>query len=55
MADGPPRTRTCNQTIMSGGIMVVIVKFAAFSVTFDRVCCALLRSFWCETGAVRIS
>ena len=42
---GPGRTRTCNQTVMSGGIMVIFVDSAAFSFEFDRVRCALARSF----------
>jgi hypothetical protein len=48
---GPGRTRTCNQTVMSGRIMVRIVDFAAFSSEIECVRCDLMRSFlvrnWC--------
>jgi hypothetical protein len=56
---GPGRTRTCNQTVMSGGIMDAFVDFAVFSFEFDRVRCFLFRSFlvrnWCgdRVGADR--
>jgi hypothetical protein len=50
-AGGPGRTRTCNQTVMSGRISVRFVDFAAVSSAFDRVRCGLIRSFlvrnWC--------
>ncbi|WP_128918632.1 hypothetical protein [Bradyrhizobium nanningense] len=36
-AGGPGRTRTCNQTVMSGGLSVGFVDFAAFSFEFDLV------------------
>ena len=35
---GPARTRTCNQTVMSGGKSVSFVDFAVSSIAFDRVC-----------------
>jgi hypothetical protein len=48
---GPGRTRTCNQTVMSGRISARFVDFAVFSFAFDCVCCVLARSFlvrnWC--------
>jgi hypothetical protein len=48
---GPGRTRTCNQTVMSGGISIGFVDFAAFSFVFDRVCRDLFALFlvrnWC--------
>jgi hypothetical protein len=50
-AGGPGRTRTCNQTVMSGRISISFVDFPAFSFEFDRVRCVLVRSFlvrnWC--------
>jgi hypothetical protein len=42
---GPGRTRTCNQTVMSGRIEVSFVDWAAFSFDFDRVCCVSLQWF----------
>jgi len=55
-AGEPGRTRTCNQTVMSGSKSVGFIDFAVFSFAFDRVCCALLRSFlvqnWCGTHLV---
>ena len=42
---GPGRTRTCNQTVMSDGILIGFVDFAAFSFSFDRVRCILTGSF----------
>jgi hypothetical protein len=48
---GPGRTRTCNQTVMSGRIMIDFVECAAFSSRFERVRCDLIRPFlvrsWC--------
>jgi len=48
---GPGRTRTCNQTVMSGWILICFVDFRAFLFEFDRVHCVLTRSFlvrnWC--------
>jgi hypothetical protein len=48
---GPGRTRTCNQTVMSGRISISFVDFAAFLFDFDRVRCVLMRLFlarnWC--------
>jgi hypothetical protein len=53
-AGGPGRTRTCNQTVMSGGISISFVDFAGFSFDFGRVHCLSLRSFlvrnWCGWG-----
>jgi hypothetical protein len=50
-AGGPGRTRTCNETVMSGGTSSSFVDFPAFLFAFDRVCCALSRLFlvrnWC--------
>jgi hypothetical protein len=37
---------------MSGRISIRFVDFAVFSFEFDRVRCALVGRFWCETGAV---
>jgi hypothetical protein len=37
---GPGRTRTCNQTVMSGRITIGFVDFLAFSFEDDRVRCA---------------
>ncbi len=55
---GPGRTRTCNQTVMSGRILVAFVDFAVLRFDFDRVRCASMASFlvriWCG-GAVRRS
>jgi hypothetical protein len=56
---GPGRTRTCNQTVMSGRISISFVDFATFSFDFARVCCDWLTSFlvrnWCgpSTSAER--
>jgi hypothetical protein len=48
---GSDSTRTCNQTVMSGGILIGFVDLAAFSFPFDSVCCGSMRSFlvrnWC--------
>jgi hypothetical protein len=50
-AGGPGRTRTCNQTVMSGGITIGFVDVAVFLSLFDRVRCASVGSFlvrnWC--------
>jgi hypothetical protein len=50
---GPGRTRTCNQTVMSGRISVSFVDFAAVSPAFDRVRCVLMRSFLVRNGCDR--
>jgi hypothetical protein len=51
-AGGPGRTRTCNQTVMSGGISISFVDFAAFSIAFDGIRCVSITLFlvrnWCE-------
>ncbi len=48
---GPGRTRTCNQTVMSGRISVGFVDFATFLFDLDRVRCVSIRLFlvrnWC--------
>ena len=48
---GPGRTRTCNQTVMSGSLTKTIIDLAGFSFLFDRVRCGLVRPFlvrnWC--------
>jgi hypothetical protein len=48
---GPGRTRTCNQTVMSGGITIGFVDLAVFLFQSDRVHCASVGSFlvrnWC--------
>jgi hypothetical protein len=48
------RTRTCNQTVMSGGIKDAMVDFVAFSLGIDRVHYVLKRSFlvrnWCGSS-----
>lgn len=45
------RTRTCNPTVMSGGISASFVDFAVVSFGFARVRCLLAKSFlvrnWC--------
>jgi hypothetical protein len=41
----PGRTRTCNQTVMSGRIKVGFVDFVAFSSEIDRVRFDLARLF----------
>ena len=52
-AGGPGRTRTCNQTVMSGRISVSFVDFPVF--LLDLIAFVVFRSgrFWCETGAVQ--
>jgi hypothetical protein len=56
---GPGRTRTCNQTIMSDGILIGFADFPAFLFDFDRVRWALLRLYlvrnWCGPGLPRVS
>jgi hypothetical protein len=42
---GPGRTRTCNQTVMSGKIVIGPDDFAAFSSQIERIRCVLVRSF----------
>jgi hypothetical protein len=42
---GPGRTRTCNQTVMSGGIKVASVDFSALSVESGRVHFGSCQSF----------
>ena len=53
---GPGRTRTCSQTVLSGGIIVAAVKFPALFVEFDNVRCAscglLLVRNRCESSVV---
>src|SRR6266446_5576268 len=49
-AGGPGRTRTCNQTVMSGRILIDFVDLAAFSFGYDRVRCDLMRSFLVRNG-----
>jgi hypothetical protein len=44
---GPGRTRTCNQSVMSGSKSIGFIDFAVFSFAFDCVCCALLVRNWC--------
>ena len=48
---GPGRTRTCNQTVMSGGISIGFVDFAALLFDFDCVRCISIGLFlernWC--------
>jgi hypothetical protein len=49
---GSDRTRTCNQTVMSGRRSISLVDFSSFSFGFDRVHRVSSGRFWCETGAV---
>jgi hypothetical protein len=55
---GPDRTRTCNQTVMSGRIAISFVDFAAFSFDLDRVRCASFTPFlvrnWCGCPAAMV-
>jgi len=55
---GPGRSRTCNQTVMSGGILVSFVDLAAFSFDFDLVCFGSFRLFlvrnWCGESLAQI-
>jgi len=49
---GPGRTRTCNQTVMSHGMIAARVDFSRYPYrlsTFNDVYC---NRFWSETGAV---
>ena len=55
---GPGRTRTCNQTVMSGRISISLVEFAGFLVDFDRVSFRFVLVFlvrnWCgDFGPLR--
>jgi hypothetical protein len=54
---GPGRTRTSNQTVMSGGIKVAAVDFPAHLAEVERVCSVSLRSFlvrnWCGNRKAR--
>ena len=45
---GPGRTRTCNQTVMSGRISIRFVDFAAILFGFSRLVVARSGRFWCE-------
>jgi hypothetical protein len=51
------RTRTCNQTVMSGRIVDALVDFLAFSFELDRVRCYSFTRFlvrnWCAPGLCR--
>jgi hypothetical protein len=50
---GRTRTRTCNQTVMSGRTKDALVDFLAVSFDLDRFRrVSFARRFWCETGAV---
>ena len=48
---GPGRTRTCNQTVMSGGISIGLNDFAAVLFDSGRACYVSFRPFlmrnWC--------
>jgi hypothetical protein len=48
---GPDRTRTCNQTVMSGGKLIGFVDYSAVLVESDRVRYVSIRPFllrnWC--------
>src|ERR1700761_4120566 len=52
---GPGRTRTCNQTVMSGSKLIRSIDFTVLLVVFDRVCFVLFRLFlvrnWCGRPA----
>ena len=50
---GPGRTRTCNQTVMSGRIHLGFVGFIAFYQRSSGFVASWRGRFWCETGAVR--
>jgi hypothetical protein len=56
-AGGPGRTRTCNQTVMSGRIVDALVDFLAPSFELDRVRCYSFTRFlvrnWCAPGLCR--
>ena len=57
IAGGLGRTRTCKQTVMSGGISISFAGFAALSVGFDGFRLTLPRLFlvrnWCGPRANR--
>jgi hypothetical protein len=57
LCGGPGRTRTCNQTVMSGRISTRFVDFPWFLFDFDRVCFGLFRVFlvrnWCGDETFR--
>jgi Poly-beta-hydroxybutyrate polymerase (PhaC) N-terminus len=40
--DAMSPSKTCNQTVMSDGIMISFVDFTAFSFKFDRFRCGLV-------------
>src|SRR5262249_44984240 len=42
---GPGRTRTCNQTVMSGRLSIAFVDFTGFPVGFVCVRCVPVRPF----------
>jgi hypothetical protein len=42
---GPGKTRTCNQTVMSGRMSIEFVDFNAVSFDFDGIRCVLIGSF----------
>jgi len=50
---GPGRTRTCNQTVMSGGISIRFVDFPVFLLVLIAFVVFQSGCFWCETGAVQ--
>jgi hypothetical protein len=54
---GPGRTRTCNQTVMSGRLSIRFVDFAEVLFRFDRVCFGSFRLFlvrnWCGNASMR--
>jgi len=54
---GPGRTRTCNQTVMSGRISTTFVDFLAVLFDFDGVRCTSIVSFlvrnWCGHSTSR--
>ncbi len=58
-AGGPGRTRTCNQTVMSGRLSIAFVDFTGFPVGFVCVRCVSVRAFlvrnWCgvEEGGLK--
>ncbi|NEU95496.1 hypothetical protein [Bradyrhizobium uaiense] len=52
---GPGRTRTCNQTAMSGRKWDAVIDYSTFFLMFSRVYRAWRDRFWCETGAVGLA
>ena len=52
-AGGPGRTRTCNQTVMSGGTSIRFVDFPVFLLVLIAFVVFQSGCFWCETGAVQ--